>query len=80
MVWDGKPAAGEPDWDTPVVPEALEEVEAVPASGCADSFRPAGVCICYTWYYLLPRSVDAREAIFAARMAFSSFAVLSLLM
>ena len=79
MVWDGIQAE-EPERDTPVAPVALEEAEVVPASGCADSFRPSGVYICYTWYYLLPRRVDAREAIFAARMAFSSFAVLSLLM
>ena len=72
--------AEEPERDTRLAPAALEEAEKAPGPGCAGSFRPSGVCIGYTWYYLLPRSVDAREAIFAARMAFSSFAVLSLLM
>ena len=57
------------------------------AFGSADNFRLVEGCIDYTRYHLpgvngktiLGNNEEARAASFAARMAFSSFAILSLL-
>ena len=65
------------------VPDA--DSAAIPGSGFADSCRPAGEYSGYTWFHLpdkngmppWPRSEEASLAIFAARIAFSSFPIRS---
>lgn len=59
----------------------VDLVAGIPGFGFAGSCRPAGGYNGYTWFHLpdkngmppCPRREDASLAIFAARMAFSSF-------
>lgn len=81
----------ESDWTSPPDGVGAEEVQdlawADPAHTAADKYRQVGGCIGYTWLDLpvsscrppLPKKDDARRAILAARMAFSSFCTLAAL-